>query len=189
MINGYTIIDPANTTGEIREQFDQIEQAMGFIPNMFKTLANSPATLGAVREIYNKANETEFSTTERHVVFQAVNVVNKCSYCVPAHSTNARKGDVSVEIDETIRKNSPLEDPKLEALRQFTIKIVERRAQVSVEEFSTFINAGWTRQSALEVLLLVALKTLTNYTNHLADIDLDDAFKPLEWSPETPAAV
>jgi alkylhydroperoxidase family enzyme len=44
-----------------------------------------------------------------------------------------------------------------------------------------FLNAGFTPQQALEVVLGIGLKTLSNYTNHLADTPLDEAFAGRAW--------
>ena len=39
-----------------------------------------------------------------------------------------------------------------------------------------FLAAGYGQQQILEVVLGVGLKTLSNYTNHIAETPLDEAF-------------
>lgn len=48
-------------------------------------------------------------------------------------------------------------------------------------QVEAFLAAGYTRQTVLEVILGTALKTLSNYTNHIAKTDLDPAFVPNRW--------
>ena len=44
-----------------------------------------------------------------------------------------------------------------------------------------FRDAGYTRANLLEVVLGVGLKTLSNYTNHLAGTPVDEPFRDLVW--------
>ncbi|MGH3432460.1 MAG: hypothetical protein ACRDQB_06455 [Thermocrispum sp.] len=41
---------------------------------------------------------------------------------------------------------------------------------------------GFTRRQVLDVLAGVAMKTLSNYANHLAHTPLDDAFAAQAWT-------
>ncbi len=186
MINGYELIDPSTATGDARKLFDKAEQGMGFVPNLINTFAESPITGDTLLELYSRASKTGFTPIEVHVVYQAASVLNQCSYCVPAHSTSGRKGGVPDQLDDSLRQQSTLEDPKLEALRAFTEIIVTKRGRASSNEFASFLDAGWTRKAALEVVLLVSIKTLTNYANHLTETDLDEAFKAQQWTPSEP---
>lgn len=187
MINGYTITDPSNANESQQQIFEQATQGFGFVPNIVNAFSQSPTLASAMLTLYAKFGETSFDTIESHVILQTINVLNQCLYCVPAHSTGARKGGIDVALDESLRNNQTLDNPKLESLRQFTTQMVEQRGHLSEEQFNTFINAGYTRQAALDVVFFITVKTLTNYGNHITGTDIDDAFKPLEWAPETAA--
>lgn len=50
------------------------------------------------------------------------------------------------------------------------------------DDVDQFLAAGYTRENILEVVLVVALKTLSNYINHLADTPLDQQFEAFAWS-------
>jgi hypothetical protein len=54
---------------------------------------------------------------------------------------------------------------------------------VSNEDTADFLAAGYTQAQILEVILGVTFKTLSNYTNHIAETPLDAAFAPNAWSP------
>jgi AhpD family alkylhydroperoxidase len=189
MINGYKLIDPATATGDARKLFERAETGMGFVPNLINSFAESPVTGEVMLDLYAKTSQTGFTPLEVHIVFQAASVLNQCLYCVPAHSTSARKGGVPEELDQSLRANQPLDDPKHEALRAFTEVIVEKRGRATTQQFDDFINAGWTHKAALEVVLLVSIKTLTNYANHLTNTDIDEKFQPQHWRPSEPALV
>jgi alkylhydroperoxidase family enzyme len=58
---------------------------------------------------------------------------------------------------------------------------VEQRGWVEPDQMNDFLDAGYSSQQALEVVLGIGLKTLSNYTNHLADTPLDEAFAGRAW--------
>jgi alkylhydroperoxidase family enzyme len=185
MINGYKLTDPASATNQQRDIFAKSENRNGFVPNIVNAFSESPVLANSMLDLYAKFGDTSFDSIESHIVLQTINVLNECLYCVPAHSTMARKGGVDVSLDESLRSNQPIENPKHEALRKFTTHMVEQRGHVNTEEFEDFINAGYSRQAALDVVFLITVKTLTNYGNHITGTDLDDAFEPLEWTPSS----
>ena len=114
------------------------------------------------------------------VIWQTINVEHECHYCVPAHSAIAGMMKVDPAITEALRNETPLPE-KLEALRQFTLTVVRQRGQVADADTEAFLNAGYSKQQILEVVLGVAQKVMSNYVNHLAETPVDEAFKPFVW--------
>jgi len=84
-------------------------------------------------------------------------------------------------ITESLRNETPLSDPKLEALRTFTLQMVRKHGVLEDHDVQAFLDAGYTNRNMLEVILGVAMKTMSNYTNHLADTPLDTPFKSAAW--------
>ena len=66
-----------------------------------------------------------------------------------------------------------LADAKLEALRQFAIVINETRGWPQESDVQAFFDAGYAQQHVLEVIMGIAPKVLSNYTNHIAETDLE----------------
>ncbi len=81
----------------------------------------------------------------------------------------------------TPRAGTALADPKLKALRQFTVAMTHDRGWPSEADVQTFSAAGYTKQTMLEVVLGISYKVLSNYTNHLAHTDVDGAFSADAW--------
>ena len=183
MINGFTLTEPSMAVGKQKAVFERAEQRFGMVPNIVNGFSESTALAEGMLDLYGRFEETGFDTVESHVVLQTINVLNECHYCVPAHSTIARGDGVAVALDESLRKNQPLDDPKLESLRVFTGQMIERRGHVSGEEFGAFIDAGWSKKAALDVVFCITVKTLTNYGNHITGTDIDEVFQPMEWDP------
>jgi alkylhydroperoxidase family enzyme len=59
--------------------------------------------------------------------------------------------------------------------------MLEKRGAVSDEEKRAFFDAGYTPRQALEVILGIALKTITNYTNALAHAPPNAEFGDAVW--------
>ena len=52
---------------------------------------------------------------------------------------------------------------------------------MSEAELSAFLDAGYTGAQALEVVLGLAVKVMSNYTNSIAGTPLDGAVEKLRW--------
>ncbi|MGD1925149.1 MAG: carboxymuconolactone decarboxylase family protein [Paracoccaceae bacterium] len=158
----------------------------GFVPNLYANMAEAPAILEGYTTLSNIFGKAELSETERQIILMTNNRLNGCNYCMAAHTTLSKMAGVPADVIEALRSGSPIADPRLEALRQFAVVVNESRGWPSDAQIGAFLEAGYSRQTVLEVILGTALKVLSNYTNHVARTDLDIAFVPNAW--EVPAA-
>jgi alkylhydroperoxidase family enzyme len=124
---------------------------------------------------------SSFDTDELTVVWQTVNVENACHYCVPAHTGIAKRMGVDDAITDAPRNKTPLANARLEALRDFTLKLVRDRGVVDDASVQAFVSAGFTRRHILEVILGYSQKVMSTYTNHLANTPVDGMFQKFEW--------
>ena len=88
-----------------------------------------------------------------------------------------RDGNVPADVVSAIRSNLPLPNPKSNALVALTKEIVEKRGYVEAQTIKNFLAAGYRKDQILEVLMGVALKTISNYTDHISPNELDEAFR------------
>ena len=93
----------------------------------------------------------------------------------------------SGDVIEGVRTRQALPDKRLEALRRFTRAVVSERGWVPTQEREAFFAAGYGPEQVLDVITAVAMKTISNYTNHLASTPLDAAFQQAAW-PSAKAA-
>lgn len=155
-----------------------IKKGFGFIPNLMATFAHSPAVLNGYMGLDAAWESASLSPKERQIVLLATSVANHCVYCTAAHST-ILKGMMKVDpaLVKAIRASESLSDAKLNALVQFTREAVLERGYVSERTKMNFLEAGFAAPAMMEVLVGVALKTISNYLDHLNPTPLDDAFK------------
>ena len=160
------------------------QKAFGMIPGLHGVLAGAPKVLEAYQTLHEFFTQTSFNEEELTVVWQTINVEHACHYCVPAHTGIAKMMKVDEAITEALRNESPLENPKLEALRNMTLTIVRNRGHVTPDELNTFYAAGYEESHVLEILLGLSQKTISNYVNHIANTPVDAGFKKFAWSKE-----
>ncbi len=165
------------------------KNAYSFVPNLLGTMAAAPALLEGYMTLAGIFDKTDLSETERQIILMTNNRLNGCTYCMAAHTTISQMAKVPADVIEALRNNTPIADPKLEALRTFAAIINETRGWPSDEQVEAFLAAGYTRQTVLEVILGTSLKVMSNYTNHIAETKVDDAFATNTWAPVEAAAV
>lgn len=168
-----------------REVLEKALKQVGFIPNMYSYMVNSPALLDSYLFGYNQfRTESGLTPVEQEVVFLTISRENACHYCVSAHSLIADAfSKVPAEVTDAIRNGKDIPDAKLKALSHFTCVLLEARGRPCKNEVAAFIAAGYTEAHVLSILLAIGVKTLSNYANHLFETPLDDMFKPREWDP------
>ncbi len=176
-------IDHAHADGASRAVLDKAKAQVGFIPNMYGNMANLPALLETYLYGYGLFREQGgFTPTEQEVVFLAISHENGCEYCVSAHSMLAAKqSNVPSHVIEALRNGDEVDDAKLSALDRFTRKMVESRGNASREDISAFLAAGYSEQQVLSLILAISVKTLSNYSNHLFNTEVDSVFADYAW--------
>lgn len=178
----YQIHDLDTAPAAAKEILAGAKKAFGFVPNMLGMMAEAPALAKAYTTLSRIFEETSFTAAERQVVLLTTSYENGCEYCVAAHSVVAGMQKVPEAVIGAIRSGNPIADPKLEALRRFTAVVVQSRGWPGDEATKALLAAGYGRQQVLEVVLGIGFKTLSNYTNHIAETPLDVSFASAQWS-------
>ncbi len=178
----FTIHTPESAPAGSREKLQQAQSRYGRVPNVYGVLAEAPIAVEAYDVLGSLLMRSSFTPTERHVVWFTINAYHDCHYCMAAHTFLAKGEQVPDDVIETARDVGSYEDPKLEALRVFTLSLVENRGWVSSESLNAFLVAGFTKQNVLEIVVVISHKVLSNYTNHIVDTPVDDAFKRFAWT-------
>ena len=151
-----------------------IRKRFGFILNLMATFANSPAVLNGYPALDAAWEKSSLTAKERQIVLLTASVENKCLYCTAAHAAALK----AMRLDaETVRSKTPLADPKQNALVAITRDLVSERGFVSEDAKKAFFAAGYDEVALIEILAGVALKTISNYLDHLSPISIDPAFQ------------
>ena len=148
-------------------------------------MANSPGLLQTYLDGYAAfRTHSGFTPAEQEVVFLTISRENGCDYCMAAHSMIAEKvSKVPADVLGTLRSGASNADPRLAALSTFTSHTFTTRGRPTTGTVKAFLDAGYTEAQVLEIVLALAVKTLSNYANHVNNPKVDHAFAAYAWSP------
>ena len=182
-------LGPENADPKARELLERAKKQMGMIPNMYGAMANASETLDTYLYGYERfRKESGFTPSEQEVVFLTISHENGCEYCMAAHSTIAdTRSGVPRAATDAIRAGTGIDDPRLRALSDFTRAMLRKRGRPDQEDVDSFLEAGFSEKQVLDIVLAIAVKTISNYTNHIFDTPVDAPFKGREWKPTDPA--
>ncbi len=158
----------AQTDAKTRSILEGVRAQIGMIPNLYATFARSPAALNAYLALNDTLGKGRLSAAQREVIALAVGQSNQCQYCLSAHTLIGKGAGLS---DQDIQQARSADDNN--GLASFAAAIVERRGMVSEADLAAAQNIGLDEEVIIEVIANVALNILTNYTNHIADTEID----------------
>ena len=157
---------------------EHVERVFGFVPNLMGTLANAPAAAKGYHALIVEFTKSSFTSQEQQLVLLATSVENKGQYCTLAHSAAAKLlAHLPTETIDAVNKGEPVADVKLNALVTLTRELVRQRGYLDPKFVQSFIAAGYRKEQIMELLVGVAVKTISNYLDHLSPIETDTAFQ------------
>ncbi|MDH4007182.1 MAG: carboxymuconolactone decarboxylase family protein [Desulfuromonadales bacterium] len=166
-----------------------VKENIGFIPNVFAAIAESPLALETFVALNGAFGESSLSPQEQQIVQLATSTENNCVYCVAGHTAFANQINMSQQDIDAMRKIRPLKDAKLQALNKLVRQMVKGRGRVSETDIEDFLSAGYTRQQFFEVIIGVCVKTFSNYVSIGLELELDAAFQTYAWKGRNAQAI
>ncbi len=166
------LVDPVKTSGGKEALFNQINGAFGVVPNMFKAIGNSSAALESMWTSFGALGKGVLGAQLGEQIAVLVADLNRCEYCLAAHTALGKKAGVSAE-DMASAQSGRSSDPTVQAALNFAAKLVTQRANVSQSDVQTVRNAGFSDEEIAEILAHVALNIFTNYSNVAFDVPVD----------------
>lgn len=163
----------------VKPRLEAAKKAGGFVPNLLGVLGNAPTAIETYQTVSGINQKSSLSPTEIEVIQITAAIQNGCGFCVAGHTKLAEK---KIRMDQPVvtalREDTTLPDDKLNALAQFTKQVIASKGGVNDDQLQAFYAAGYTEQSALEVILGVSLSTLCNYANNLAKTPINPELQP-----------
>jgi alkylhydroperoxidase family enzyme len=168
-----------------KARLEESLKSNGMIPGLHGVLAGSPGLFEAYQTIHKLFMESSLDKEEITVVWQTINVEHECHYCVPAHTAIAEMMKIDPAITEALRNRTALPTEKLQALHNLTLSIVRNRGHVTSDELNAFYAVGYEQKHVLDIILGLSQKVISNYTNHIANTDVDAPFQKFAWTAPT----
>ena len=165
-------INAEQASTEQRRILTSVKQALGLVPNLVSTLAQSPAAANAYLAFSGALAKGSLPAKLREQIALVVGETNSCDYCVAAHTLLG--GKAGLTKDEVLAARSAgSADPKTAAALTFAQQLVSDRGLVSNETVAGLREHGFTDGDITEIVANTALNIFTNYFNHVAKTVLD----------------
>lgn len=177
-------ISLTNADERAKPLLEAAKKQTGMVPNMYENMATFPALLETYGIGYNLfRKEGGFTPVEQEIIFLTISKENGCDYCMAAHSVVAdMMSKVPVAVTDAIRNDEEIPDAKLRILSTFTSVMLNKRGRPSEEDVQEFLMAEYTEKHILAIILAISVKTISNYSNHIFQTEVDTMFKAREWS-------
>ena len=150
-----------------------VQQKNGFLPDAVARLAESPHVLATLLQQFKAFEATSLTPLEREVVTLTVARTHDCHLCIAMHSALLAAQGADPAVVHALRTGGPLAEPRLEALARFVRAVLAHAGAVPEPTWAPFLAAGFTRAQALEVVLGVAVYTLSTFANRLTGAQVD----------------
>lgn len=156
--------------------FDRLEKALGMVPNIYAAFAHSDSALSDFLAFDNR--KTTLGAKEKEVINLAVSQVNRCHYCLAAHTAIGQKVGFTEQQVLEIRSGRATFDAKLDVLAQFAQSVGENRGKVDDLQTAKLLEAGYTEENIVDIVMAVSGITTTNYLHNITDVPVDFPLAP-----------
>jgi uncharacterized peroxidase-related enzyme len=165
-------VDRNTTQDSVRKNFELIQKQLGTVPNMMRTMAQSPAVLEGYLGFGAALRRGRLSGALQEQIALAIAEANSCDYCLSAHTALGRGAGLS-DAQLAASRDARASDPKAAAALQFARAVVERRGDVRDQDLASVRAAGYDDGDIAEIIAHVALNVFTNYFNRAAHTEID----------------
>jgi AhpD family alkylhydroperoxidase len=163
-------IDPTTGTGPGADLLNGPLKAKQI--NIYKGLAAHP-TLFEAFMAWGKGSKGGGLTPQEGEVVQLLAAEKMhCEYCTAAHTMVSSSMGISDDDCLNIRRRHS-DDPKTQALIDFTAEALDTYGNVSDETLAAFMDAGFNTEAAIEVVAGISIMTFTTLYNHINDTVVD----------------
>ena len=166
-------LNPDEATGKTKELFNGIQSKLGMVPNMMRTMGNSPAVLEGYLNLSGALSKGALGAKVGELIALAVAESNACDYCLSAHTFI---GEKLVGIDAqslTASREGKNTNSKIEAALTFAQALVRKSGSVTDADVQAVKAAGYTEGEVAEIVAHVGYNILTNYFNKAANTQID----------------
>ena len=164
---------PDQTPADTRPLLDAVKKHLGVVPNLMKVIGHSPAALGGYLALSGELAKGALGAKTGERIALAIAEINACGYCLAAHTYLGRNVAKLDEAEIAANRDGASNDPKADAAVRFAASVARERGHVSDAVVRAVKEAGYSDAEVMEIVVHVALNTLTNYVNEVAQTEID----------------
>lgn len=156
--------------------FDNLQKGLGFVPNLYATIAYNDTALGDYLTLQNR--KSTLKAKEREVINLVVSQVNDCLYCQSAHTAIGKMNGFNDEQILEIRGGSASFDTKLDALAKYVKDITISRGKANAELTEALFAAGYNEANLVDIIMVIGDKIVSNFIYGATNIPIDFPVAP-----------
>jgi alkylhydroperoxidase family enzyme len=160
---------------------EQLERVFGFVPNIAGAIANSPVLANSLLGLFQNVHGGSFTEAEIQTLLLTNAVTNSSPWAVAFHTALALKEGLDRADVQAIRERRLPKHHRYAALSRLAKTLIENRGQVTDGDLTNFVEAGYEKEHALEVMAVIAASTITNYAGNMTKPPLEGAFQQHAW--------
>jgi uncharacterized peroxidase-related enzyme len=172
-MNRIAIPENDQTPARSRPLLEAVHKQLGVVPNLMKVLSNSPAALDGYWSLNGALGKGALGAKTGERIALAIAETNGCSYCLAAHTYLGKNVAGLDDAEIAANRSGRSTDAKAAAAVRFAAKVARARGHVSDADVQAVKSAGYSDGEVMEIVVHVALNTLTNYVNEVAKTELD----------------
>ena len=180
-MNRIAIPIAAQTPAAAQPLLAAVHQQLGVVPNLMKVLGHSPAALEGYLSLHSALAKGTLDIKTGERIALAIAEINACGYCLSAHTYMGKHVAKLDDAELVANRHGTSSDPKAAAAVHFATRVALERGHVSDVEVQAVKAAGYTEAQLVELVLHVALNTLTNYVNEVAQTEIDFPLAKPSW--------
>lgn len=150
-----------------RRPMERTIRQMGHLPAPVARLATSPELLDGFLKLSASFEQTTLEPLARETVVMTVATRNGCHVCIDMHTGKLKSLSADDDVIAALREQKPVPDERLEAVRRFTLAVLETSGDVDDETLHAFLDLGYTARNALEVVMGIGTYTMSTLANRL----------------------
>jgi len=158
---------------------------LGYLPAAMARMAASPQLIDGFLKLTAIFENTALEPVAREVLVMTVATRNGCHICVAMHTARLTALGADPGLIEALRdvdRAEPLPDERLDAVRVFTLRVLDTAGDVGDRALRDFLAAGYTTQNALEIVLGIGTYTMSTLANRLTGAPVDDQLAAYAWA-------
>jgi uncharacterized peroxidase-related enzyme len=155
-----------------QELLARARKDMGMLPNVYRVMAHSPATLAGYDALAHSLDTGTLSKRVREQIALMCAATNACDYCLAAHRVTGRMANLSHD-DIAAAERGEAQDRREAAALQLARGILDHVGDVDADTLDRARAEGLTDQEIIEIAGHVAANVFTNTINRLARTSID----------------
>jgi AhpD family alkylhydroperoxidase len=159
-----------------------LAEVFGMVPNIAGAMAGSPRLINGLVGVFQQAHGGNFTEAQVQTLLLTNAVTNGCTWAVAFHSCLALKEGLSEADVQAIRARRLPQDGKHAALSHLARTLIDKRGRLDDQDVAAFTAAGFEQSLVLDVILVVAASTMTNYAGSTTNPPLEEMFQAYAWN-------